>query len=86
MCDILLKGTQAMKPKAITRWNHQMTTWPVCIAASLIQGSEAMANTLPTGDHAAQTSSVTASRQPSTMKPVNAMTKIETRIQLASSV
>ena len=85
-CDILLNGTQAIQPNATTRWNHQMTTWPVCIAASLISGSEAMANRLPIGDQAAQTSSVTAIRQPSIMKPVRAITKMVTRIQLASSV
>ena len=84
--DILLNGTQAIQPNATTRWNHQMTTWPVCIAASLIKGSETSANRLPTGDQAAQGSSVTAIRQPSIMKPVKAMTKIVTRIQLASSV
>ena len=48
-CDILLKGTQAMKPNAIARWNHQMTTWPVCIAASLMSRSEAIANQVADG-------------------------------------
>ena len=86
MWDILLNGTQAIQPNATTRWNHQMITWPRCIAVSVIQGSEPRARRLPIGDQAAQGSSVTAIRQPSIMKPVKAMTKIVTRIQLASSV